>query len=229
MDLRDTLLEFFDWKDIDMNIKAEEDLSIPITYIGSVELLLKHFDHLWYIAYPDRGNDSYHEHRRTVEDGTWNNLGGLLEHAIHKRGGIEKFNTVGKDYIDISDAKLISVRISSKGTNYSAPVTNIKKKRGLLRVVCYERKLDKFYYFLIPYSAYKHIPSSSNIEIPFNMDGTPRRINNCKVNWWDYEMDTFDKICVIDSQNLQNISLPGLDSVEDSKNRPNELPASPCN
>ena len=164
-------------------------------YITSENLLLKHFDHLWPLAYPKRSKHAYIDHRRTVMHGTWNNLGGLLEHAIHVVGKLKKFNTVGKDYHDISDAKLASVRTSSKGRNYSAPITNIHQKRGLLRVVVYERKQDKFYYFLIPYSAYSHIPKTSNIEIPFNLDGSPKKINKCNINWWDYSKETFSEIC----------------------------------
>jgi hypothetical protein len=174
-------------------------------YIKNENLLLKHFDHLWPLAYPNRSKKSYYQHRKTVEDGTWNNLGGLLEHAIHTVGKIKKHNTVGKDFVDISDAKLTSVRTSSKGTMYSAPITNIHQKRGLLRVVCYERKQDKFYYFLIPYEAYQHIPKTSNIEIPFELDGTPKRKNKCNINWWDYSKESFQQICISAEQIQQNI------------------------
>ena len=168
---------------------------MTIDYITSEQLLLKHFDHLWPFAYPNRSKKSYYQHRQTVEHGTWNNLGGLLEHAIHTIGKIEKHNTVGKDFVDKSDAKLTSVRTSSKGTAYSAPITNLHRKEDLLRIVCYERKQDKFYYFLIPYDAYKHIPKTSNIEIPFNLDGTPKKENKCQVNWWNYSKETFKEIC----------------------------------
>jgi len=166
-------------------------------YIMAEELCLKHFDYLWPLAYPTRSKESYIDHRQTVADGAWTNLGSLLEHAIHVTGNITKNNTVGKDFDDISDAKLSSVRTFSKGKAYSGQVSNLHRKKGLLRVVMYERKQDKFYYFLIPYEAYKHIPKSSNIEIPFNLDGSPKKENKCKVNWWDYSKDTFEGICVM--------------------------------
>jgi hypothetical protein len=56
----------------------------------------------------------------------------------------------------------------------------------------YEREQDKFYYFRIPHRAYSHISSSSNIEIPFELDGTPRKVpmRPVKVNWWLYEVDS---------------------------------------
>ena len=176
-------------------------------YITANQLILKHFDYLWHLAYPTRSDVSYIEHRCTVEDGTWNNLGGLLEHAIHAVGNIPKLSTIGKDFIDISDAKLCSVRTSCKGSMYSAPITNIHQKRGLLRVVCYERKQDKFYHFVIPYDAYKDIPKKSNIEIPFNLDGSPKRKNKCNTNWWDYEKKTFAEICIIECHSSTDVLL----------------------
>lgn len=94
---------------------------------------------------------------------------------------------------DYSDAKLSTVRTSSYGKSYGAPVTNIYNKSGALRVQVFERKQDKFYYFWIPKAAYAHIGKSSNIEIPFELDGTPRRIPTRKVyqNWWDWEVPDF--------------------------------------
>ena len=98
-----------------------------------------------------------------------------------------------------SDAKLSSVRTCSYGKSYSAPVTNIHNKTGALRVQVYERKQNKFYYFSIPHNAYLHIPKTSNIEIPFELDGTPRRIpmRSVSQNWWNYEVKSFKLMAVI--------------------------------
>lgn len=118
-----------------------------------------------------------------------------FEHAL---ADIMGTTVISKDWADLScgsDAKLTSVRTSSYGTAYSAPVTNIKNKTGDLLVQCYERVQNKFYYFRIPNSAYSHIPPTSNIEIPFELDGTPRRINRCSVNWWKFEMPSFNAVC----------------------------------
>lgn len=118
-----------------------------------------------------------------------------FEHAL---ADIMGTTVISKDWADLScgsDAKLTSVRTSSYGTAYSAPVTNIKNKTGDLLVQCYERVQNKFYYFRIPNSAYSHIPPTSNIEIPFELDGTPRRINRCSVNWWKFEMPSFNALC----------------------------------
>lgn len=115
-----------------------------------------------------------------------------FEHALaNVNGEIDVISEDEADLSDGSDAKMVTVRTSSYGSAYSAPVTNIKGKTGWLRVEVYERKQDKFYYFKIPYSAYQHIPKSSNIEIPFDMDGTPKRFNRCQINWWNYNVDTW--------------------------------------
>jgi len=122
--------------------------------------------------------------------------GSLLEQAISTRKKLTRHNTIGKDFVDGSDAKSSSVRWMSNNKTYSAQIADIYNKKGLLRCVVYERLLDKFYYFLIPYEAYKHIPKTSNIEVPFNLNGTPRK--NAKgiknVNWWQFEVSNFDAI-----------------------------------
>jgi hypothetical protein len=95
-----------------------------------------------------------------------------------------------------SDAKLSTVRTSHYGKSYSAPVTSIFNKTGILRVQVYERKQERFYYFAIPRRAYIDIPRTSNIEIPFEMDGTPRRkpSRQVYVNWWNYEVETWSEM-----------------------------------
>jgi hypothetical protein len=119
-----------------------------------------------------------------------------FERVLAELGG---HTLVSKDNGDLykngkySDAKLSTVRTSSRGMAYSAPVTNIFNKTGALRVQVFERKQYKFYYFAIPRHAYMHIPKTSNIEIPFELDGTPRTNNNCTVNWWKYKVDTLQE------------------------------------
>lgn len=127
----------------------------------------------------------------TLQISTW------FEHAVAYRGG---HTVVSLDKGDLlrnnkySDAKLSTVRTSSRGKLYSAPVTNIFNKVGTLRVQVYERIQNRFYYFAIPRSAYKQIPKTSNIDIPFEKDGTPRRKpkREVKVNWWNYETKSFE-------------------------------------
>ncbi len=103
---------------------------------------------------------------------------------------------VSKDDCDLSngaDCKMTTVRKHREGKSYSAPVRDVAGKSGTLYVTCYERILDKFYYFAIPRHAYSAIPKTGNIEIPFNLDGTPKRQTTKRqtyANWWDYECDS---------------------------------------
>jgi len=161
----------------------------------NIRLALRFFIELWPKAYPMYNRIPFATKlaRRLTRDGVLSH-GHLLEKAISRVGSIVRESTMGKDFADKSDAKAVSVRTCSKGKAYSAPVTNIHRKKGYLRVMVFERKQDRFYYFMIPGYAYSHIASTSNIEIPFEIDGDPKRINKCDINWWNYEVDTFNDI-----------------------------------
>lgn len=120
-----------------------------------------------------------------------------FEQAVAACGG----NTViSEDHADISngiDCKMVTARTHRTGQSYDAPVCEIYGKTGGLAVQVYERKQNRFFYFAIPRAAYEHIPKSSNIEIPFELNGNPRRNpkGRVKVNWWIYEVKTFEKMC----------------------------------
>lgn len=115
------------------------------------------------------------------------------EHAMSTVSNTEVISTDASDLSNGDDVKLSTVRTSGYGKAYSAPITNIKGKTGNLRVQVYERKQNKFYYFVIPNSAYRNIPPKSNIEIPFHLNGIPKRIpvRVVNVNWWNYEVPSF--------------------------------------
>lgn len=117
-----------------------------------------------------------------------------FEHALANVYNLEVVSENGRDLNNGADAKISSVRTHRKGTCYSAPIYRTSTKTGNLWVQVYERKLDKHYYFNIPYEAYSQISKTSNIDIPFEIDGTPRRENGPKSrlpNFWDYEVKSF--------------------------------------
>lgn len=123
-----------------------------------------------------------------------------FEHALANAGGYNVDSKAGRDFSNGDEGKIATVRYSSNGTQYSAAIRRIKNKTGYLRIQVYERKQDKFYYFVIPNSAYKDIPPSSNIEIPFEFDGTPKRMrtNGLKYdNMWNYEVSTFTECATL--------------------------------
>jgi hypothetical protein len=115
-----------------------------------------------------------------------------FEHALSTILGCTVVSEDANDLSNGGDGKTSSVRTYGYGKSYGAPITNISGKSGTLYIQVYERKKDQFYYFSIPNSAYSHIPKTSNIEIPFETDGTPRRINRSNVNWWNYEVNSLE-------------------------------------
>lgn len=119
-----------------------------------------------------------------------------FEHAIAETSGLEVISVDHADLSDGSDGKLATVRTCGYGQRYSANISNVHGKTGSLRVQVYERKQNQFFYFTIPAHAYSHVRKTSNIDIPFELDGTPRRIpiRTPMVNWWDYEVSNFDEM-----------------------------------
>ena len=169
------------------------------TILENLDLEIKHFENIW------KHLDTEHLCQKTAAWFLTNGLvqvSSVFELSIANVANLTVTSLNEADLSDGSDAKLVTVRTSSYGKNYSAPVSGIHNKTGDLRVQCYERKLDQFYYFVIPHQVYKHIPKTSNIEIPFNLDGTPKKKNNCQVNWWNWEESSFEKMC--------NVSYEGL-------------------
>jgi len=119
-----------------------------------------------------------------------------FEHALANLGGLTVTSKNTEDLSDGSDAKLSTVRVHRSGKSYNAPVSNISGKTGILRVQVYERKTNQFYYFCIPRAAYEHIPPAGNIEISFELDGSPKKTpsRTVKQNWWDYEVSSFEEL-----------------------------------
>ena len=116
-----------------------------------------------------------------------------VEHAVAQQTGTRVISEDARDLSDGSDVKTCTARTHNRGQSYGAPVTNIQGKTGSLRVQVYERLQDRFYLFLIPWEAHRHIPRSSNIEIPFESDGTPRRCNH----WWQHEVRSWTSVSEI--------------------------------
>lgn len=153
------------------------------------------FNALFPLAYPGVCEKTLQVARDMLSDGVIQ-IETLLELAISKVGRIKRRSVEGMDFADGSDAKKSTVRTSTYERAYSAPISKVHAKKGLLRVMVYERKRDRFYYFVFPHESYRHIKASSNIDIPFELDGTPRRIpmRSVMVNWWSYEVDSFDRM-----------------------------------
>ena len=123
-----------------------------------------------------------------------------FEQALSSVSGFKVIGADACDLADGSDAKLSTVRVHSKGKSYSAPVAGIKGKTGALRIQIYERRRGKFYYFVIPYWAHTMVGNKSNIEIPFNLNGKPKRHyipKNKLPNWWNFEVNNFRTLALL--------------------------------
>lgn len=110
-----------------------------------------------------------------------------VEHAIANISGTTVVSENKYDLANGDEIKIATVRLRDRGKSYDAHISNTKGKSGNLKVQVYERKTQKFYYFIIPYRKYSKI---TYLEIPFNLDGTPKYKNH----WWDNEVKTFEDL-----------------------------------
>jgi len=110
-----------------------------------------------------------------------------------------------EDYDDYSDAKFISASFTGPkpcNGSYTYDISiggdAIKNKKGALRVVVYERKQNRLYYFYIPRRAYRDYKW---IDIPFKLNGDPKVANH----WWAYEIDSFKDLARIKKEDWINV------------------------
>ncbi len=94
----------------------------------------------------------------------------MLEFAISKVSGVTRDSTVGRDFVDGSDAKKVTSNwrnncVSRGEWTNSYIVTNIHQKQGTLRIMAYNRVMNRFDYYAIPYDAYSHLKSTVDITL----------------------------------------------------------------
>tara|TARA_Y100001951_G_C11179491_1_gene205074 strand:+ start:111 stop:647 length:537 start_codon:yes stop_codon:yes gene_type:complete len=125
---------------------------------------------------------------------------------IAKSGGLLKPNTNpnrSEDFDDYSDAKYLSVAYQDWYNNpkrYSARLVweGLKNKKGAIRLVAYERKQNRLYYFYFPRRFWKQW---KNVEIPFEVNGDPKDYNKI----WAYEVDSFKELARIKKEDWINV------------------------
>jgi hypothetical protein len=130
----------------------------------------------------------------------------LVEIAISKVTGVAMDSTYGQDFADGADAKsvVLSMRNNDKkkGTwTASFPVVKVKGKNGDILIVAYNKILEKFHYFRIPFSQYQHITHVLEIIVERynNTFSEPKwtGVPNVNCKWWKYEVESFDRLCKI--------------------------------
>ena len=129
----------------------------------------------------------------------------LVEEAIAIVGNRTIVSVAGRDFCDGSDAKSVvsserNNNIAKGGWTISMIVRSIKTKTGALRIIGYNKLLDKFYYFVIPNTAFSGLASVEIVIECFcraefignrpNFTGEPRR----DLKWWSYEVSTFEEL-----------------------------------
>lgn len=148
-------------------------------------------------AYPD-GMPSFDD---LVNDNIINGTQ-LVELAVAKAGGLD-FCPIGynQDFLDGSDVKTVTVskdtriikktlkngmRKRYKSTVYVAKISDVDKKIGVLRIVCWNPFADKYQYFRIPPSA---IYGISRLKISFD-SSTFEPLGIYK----KYQVESFDNV-----------------------------------
>lgn len=115
--------------------------------------------------------------------------GELAEQALVKKSrGVIKQNTRNRkasDFTDNSEHKYSTVQYNSRYCG-RAQITGLKNKTGLLRVMVYEPRTGKNYFFRVPHSVYSRVTSP---KIYFDLEGQPRDPvrKDANFNMWQYK------------------------------------------
>ena len=134
----------------------------------------------------------------------WLQMDRIVEEAMSNVGNFEMVSVHGMDFSDRSDAKtaVSNMRNNNKKRGiwtHSFVIRKVFTKVGALRVVAFNKILDKFHYFYIPHHAYAHLTSSLDIQVERyakrgeepNWTGVPNR----NLKFWEYECATFQEMC----------------------------------
>jgi hypothetical protein len=128
----------------------------------------------------------------------------VAELAMTKLGAFEGDSRNGRDFTDGTDAKTVTSTARNNDKRRGAwtnsfEISNVATKTGDLRVIAYNKILDKFHYFYIPNHAFAHLKSSLTIVIESYTShfvepvftGEPKRTNK----FWEYEVASFEELC----------------------------------
>lgn len=112
--------------------------------------------------------------------------GELAEQAVSIDSGVDQCNknTPGKDLVNGLQIKYAATNYSTQ--SYSGLLKahiSIRNHTETILAVVTETETRVQYYFVFPYSAYRHL-SGSTFTVPFSLMGTPKR-----AHWsWDYQV-----------------------------------------
>jgi len=140
----------------------------------------------------------------------------VAELAMTKLGNFDGDSREGRDFSDGTDAKTVTSNARNNNkklgqwTN-SFEIRKVSTKTGDLRVVAYNKILDKFHYFYIPNHAFAHLKNVLTIVIESytchigepNFTGIPNR----NKKFWEYEVESFEELCSMEPVDLSDWEL----------------------
>ena len=132
--------------------------------------------------------------RKAIRYG-WINIGQVFETALSNISGIPVDRQFHQDFETGDDAKLVTSiktyreyvkKNGNRGIRIEGRIKNFHNKTGNFAIQVYERYTNKFYYFYIPYKKYS---MKSCVNIPFDVNGIPRRDTKRTMRYdaWNYE------------------------------------------
>jgi hypothetical protein len=139
----------------------------------------------------------------------WLQMDRMVEEAMANLGNFEMVSIHGMDFSDQSDAKsaVSNLRNNNKKRGmwtHSFEIRNIAVKVGALRVIGYNKILDKFHYFYIPHHAYAHLKKSKSSAVSICIEQYTKYgeepewtgIPKTSRMFWEYECATFEEMCL---------------------------------
>jgi hypothetical protein len=169
----------------------------------------KFFDFLAPYRWPHKTKKQIALYRELVADGDLQ-IETVLENALVQtcRGAYTRVAEMSRDFCDGGDAKKAvsqfrnNDHVRDHWTN-SFAITNLKNKTGVIRAVCYSKEQDKFYFFAIPYKAYKGM---ARVDILLdNSVGYREPKGIPKGKWTRYMVPTFEILTTIDPKEVNKL------------------------
>jgi hypothetical protein len=168
----------------------------------------KFFDFLAPYRWPGESPKTIAKYRELVASGEIQ-IETLTENAlVQASNGL--YTRVCEDANDFSDGSESKKAVSQFRNNNIAKcqwtnsfaITNLTNKTGLVRCVCYSRQQDRFYFFAIPYKAYRNMARIDIILDSSTGYREPRGIPQGK--WSHYQVDSFEQLAQLDNQGAYN-------------------------
>ncbi len=161
----------------------------------------KFFDFLAPYRWPTKSKKQIQSYRELVADGDLQ-IETILENALVQacHGAYTRVAETVRDFCDGGDAKksISQFRNNDVARDHwmnSFAITNLKNKTGVIRAVCYSKEQDKFYFFAIPYKAYKGM---ARVDIMLDNSTGWRKPNGIpKGKWTRYMIPTFEQLATI--------------------------------